>query len=753
MPTPTIESLRFLRNAGVFADVPTGALLHKFKPYNLVYGFNGSGKTTLSRLIESLGDAGLSENLADGAEFAFALSDGSTPSHSAPKNVASRYISVFNEDYVDRTLTWKDGTARPIIYLGQEQAELAAQLAKLEADESAAAQEETLRNSEFSSARRALETKRRDVARLIAEELALGRRYTAANLKADYDAGTFTPESKLHAEERRRLKEVINRTDLPAPIPKLRVSTSGDTVAEFVSETLSTQVAEVAIAALERRKDALVWVQEGIDLHSNEEDCLFCGGSLTSSRVEALRTALRSGFDTLASKINEAQQRVEAFRQACQAQKDWLAGLGEALPNFKSDLSRSVGELLKLPENGLAAGAAWRGQLEKKRANPDAAIVPFDLHDASWDGALAETVGAFNVVVENNNAALADFSNEQARAREKLKAHHLADHQTAYEQAVAADSGAAATKDSSTAKLADIRAQIGKVREQLRSHGPAAAELNKLLKSYLGHSQISLEATEDGYKICRDGKVSRKPLSEGEKTAVAFCYFLTSLQSEGRKISDLIIVLDDPISSLDARAMTHVVALIRKRFSTVSQLFLLTHNLEFMREMKKWLGKRYENETAEFLFVETGINKDGKRSSTIVKLPKLIRDYESEYHYLYSLVRFLAEKPDDTERFAYLMPNAIRKVLDIFLAFKDPGASGLEPKVDNLLRNYPDLDAARVKGMERLAQLESHSESIGDVITFSAYTLSQVADAAKCLLELIELVDPGHKKAMDRLCN
>ena len=91
--------------------------------------------------------------------------------------------------------------------------------------------------------------------------------------------------------------------------------------------------------------------------------------------------------------------------------------------------------------------------------------------------------------------------------------------------------------------------------------------------------------------------------------------------------------------------------------------------------------------------------------------------------------------------------------MDIFLAFKDPGASGLEPKVDNLLRNYPDLDAARVKGMERLAQLESHSESIGDVITFSAYTLSQVADAAKCLLELIELVDPGHKKAMDRLCN
>ena len=104
VPIPIIVSLRHLRRADVFADVASGTFPRTFKPYNLIYKFNGCGKTTLSRLIKSIGEGGISENLADKAEFSFSLSDGTTPSHATPKNVASRYIAVFNED-VDRTLT------------------------------------------------------------------------------------------------------------------------------------------------------------------------------------------------------------------------------------------------------------------------------------------------------------------------------------------------------------------------------------------------------------------------------------------------------------------------------------------------------------------------------------------------------------------------------------------------------------------------------------------------------------------------
>lgn len=226
---------------------------------------------------------------------------------------------------------------------------------------------------------------------------------------------------------------------------------------------------------------------------------------------------------------------------------------------------------------------------------------------------------------------------------------------------------------------------------------------------------------------------------------------MTSLKAEGRQLNDVIAVLDDPISSLDARAMTHVVSMTRRVFEECAQLFILTHNLEFMREMKKWFGKNKFDKKISFLFIETGLI-DGERISKIVEMPRLIREYESEYHYLYSLVKLLSESPASAERFAYLMPNAIRKVLDIFLAFKSPGGMGLSEKVDKILRENDALDAGRVKAMEGLAQLESHSESVGDMITFSAYTLEQVSDAAGCLMELIQTLDPEHRKAMDKLC-
>ncbi|MBC9033488.1 AAA family ATPase [Sphingomonas sp. JC676] len=193
------------------------------------------------------------------------------------------------------------------------------------------------------------------------------------------------------------------------------------------------------------------------------------------------------------------------------------------------------------------------------------------------DRNLEAHVDALNSQIDLNNAAIDNFASEQASARDKLKRHYLTDQQSGHLSAVALE---ATNKDalvSSQNSLQRIREQITDVRAQLRTHGPAATELNRLLKGYLGHSHISFEPVENGYKVCRNKQESIKPLGEGEKTAVAFCYFLTSLAAEGRNIDDTIVVLDDPISSLDARAMTHVVGTIRRLFKIPFRfLFSLT---------------------------------------------------------------------------------------------------------------------------------------------------------------------------------
>lgn len=752
MATPTISNLRHMKGVGIFADLPAASAI-EFRKFNLVYAFNGTGKTTLSRLLDALRDEEPSQNLPDGAEFSFTLDDESAVLSRAPANPASRFIEVFNEDYVDRSLTWKEGSAKPLIYLGEEQGELAREIAACEASEKQLAHTETLRSAEWSAAHRAAETKARDAARLIAAELNLGRRYTAANLQTDYETGSYDASDKLQDADVKSFKELIYKTDIPERISAVSNLPSFGALKSEVASALQTEVGSLAIDSLRKRQDALPWISQGIRLHQTEEECLFCGNSLDVTRMEALKAALSEGYDILSVRISDAEAAVALFLDRVGTSRHSLAGIDSAaLPQFRSEIRAKSLAISSWVSAAEKAAVRWKDELARKRERGDQAYSPSENENDPTDDTAAEELRCLNTKIEEHNSEVDDFSKSQIQARLKLRKHFLADNKAAVSEARSKDESTKLTYENAVSELKKCRDKISEIRSKMREHGPAATTLNKLLKSYLGHSQIELGVNEEGYQICRGGRVSKKPLSEGEKTAVAFCYFLTNLNSEGRKLKDLIVVVDDPISSLDTRAMTHVVSLVREKFINVSQLFVLTHNLDFMREMKKWLSKKRESGEAAFLYIETRMLPGGERSSRIVEMPKLIREYESEYHYLYSLVKLLAEKPAEAEQFAYLMPNAIRKVLDIFAAFKVPGSAGLESKVDKLLKDYPNLDSARVKSMERLAQIESHAESIGDVTTFSGYTLEQVSDAAKCLLDIIAEADPGHSSAMGNLC-
>jgi hypothetical protein len=88
----------------------------------------------------------------------------------------------------------------------------------------------------------------------------------------------------------------------------------------------------------------------------------------------------------------------------------------------------------------------------------------------------------------------------------------------------------------------------------------------------------------------------------------------------------------------------------------------------------------------------------------------------------------------------------------VFLAFHFPGADGLATKVKNATSASASLDAAEISALERLAHVESHGDSLQDLVSLSPQTLEETSRAIAALFKLIRVTSPEHFSRMERLC-
>jgi len=131
----------------------------------------------------------------------------------------------------------------------------------------------------------------------------------------------------------------------------------------------------------------------------------------------------------------------------------------------------------------------------------------------------------------------------------------------------------------------------------LTSIQPTINEINRLLKAYGFLNFEIVPRTEDGfYEIQREnGTIAETTLSEGEITFITFLYFLQLAKggvTEETVNDERVLVIDDPISSLDSNVLFVVSTLIKEIIKEIKsgtgnirQLILLTHNVYFHKEV------------------------------------------------------------------------------------------------------------------------------------------------------------------------
>lgn len=100
-----------------------------------------------------------------------------------------------------------------------------------------------------------------------------------------------------------------------------------------------------------------------------------------------------------------------------------------------------------------------------------------------------------------------------------------------------------------------------KIYDDLISSKPSIDSINKMLR-LMGFTGFSIQpSTKDalGYQIQRaDGSLAEDTLSEGEVTLITFLYFMQLVYcggSNSENIAGRVVVIDDPVSSLDADVM------------------------------------------------------------------------------------------------------------------------------------------------------------------------------------------------------
>jgi wobble nucleotide-excising tRNase len=185
---------------------------------------------------------------------------------------------------------------------------------------------------------------------------------------------------------------------------------------------------------------------------------------------------------------------------------------------------------------------------------------------------------------------------------------------------------------------------------------------------------------------------------------ISFLYFLELCKGRGTDqngeiVTDKIVVIDDPISSLSHMYIFNVAEFIRKNFFNegYKQIFILTHNLYFFHELvniaPKLKDDRFKLDGNLFRISK----KVGNSQINVLKQSEIQNDYQSYW-------QILKDCTVVNSNFQVLLPNTMRNILEYFFGFIDgQSLNNVVQKIDK---------EQKYQFFIRYMHRESHSEAV-----------------------------------------
>lgn len=754
--------------------------LHDFSRYNVIYGWNGTGKTSLSTIFRHLQtkqplsegqvQVRVDQAIVNGADF------GTAPLPA---------LRVFNRDTVDRSVFESAGQQLPpVFFLGEDSVEKQKQIEQLTIQLNTALEQAAKYRGDVATASSVFESFCSEEAKGIKNLLTVAgggpyNNYNAANFKADIARlATFDPEpAKLSEADRKRHLDarnaaIMDTVDEPSVgFPDLVALTNKTRAA------LERSVVSKVVDRLAANPSLATWVGSGLPLHTGEnvtDTCEFCGSPLKPERVQQLEDHFNDEFKRFRSELGQLiaeVQKAQAFQKSLEVppKEALYSNLRTAYEEAIKSLNSQTSMMLSGLDVLLRALIAKRDEPFKSMElmpfitshKPDDA--PASVWEALFRGlytgmavvgaALGRTAFArLSELISEHNRQTSNFETIVFNARKALAQDEPLRAMSDWRMKSAAVSTATSAQKTATNTANDLKRQIATLEQQVRQHRRPAEELNKELASYLGRDELRFDVEQNGYKIMR-GDQPALHLSDGERTSIAFLYFLKSLKATDFDLENGIVVIDDPVSSLDANSLFSAFGYMKARTAAAGQLFVLTHNFTFFRQVRLWFDKLPQQNKkdaalhpARFYMLSTEF-KGGMRRAMLSELDPLLKGYESEYHYLFKRLQEESKKEDaPTLESYYALPNMARRLLEAFLAFRVPHQTGdLYKQLDAI-----DHDNGAKTRVLRFLHAFSHMDQIADP-EHNPSMLAEARSVLRDLFALIEHTDAAHFKSMNQL--
>lgn len=674
-----------IKDFGIFQNYTWPSNTNPFKKRNLIYGWNYSGKTTFSKLFANLEKK--SKIHFPSSEFTFEIERNNDTFTQDQLDTFPYFVKVFNSFYIKNILSWdkenNEGFQPILFYLGDEAGDIQPKIdnlverwnSKIEAiikkNESAVVsfEEYTKDNGKFS--------KQATIIRSLLNDEIKSNEFNKAHfialvaeIKSDLTKNSLATNK---VSEIKQQAIAINEYQKKEEVFELKESLSiiGEKVTEILQDSA---LKSVPFPELDNDPLLFKWVQTGLDFHKEPSKCKFCDNDLKEERINSLNQY----YSIKLQEIQEAIKDVNIEITMEKALFDFeFPHESEIAKHLVTKYLHSIESYNKQKIKYNAILDIFASDLKKKEANYFNSISASIYRSLSLNMDLQSII---DVIKEHNNF-VEKFEDKKKEAIGLILRHYVSEYLTSENFIIKEKEFETASKLISRCKVKifDNNIEVNRLEGLLKNTVKGQVELNIYLKIFLNRDDIQIGIRNEKFVLLR-GSHSANNLSEGEKTAIAFAYFLTELKSmkTENKLKDTIIFFDDPISSLDSNHIFQVRSLLQHFFSNKTeclQLFISTHNFEFFSVMLdsnlfKNENKADINETKCPYYL---INRIADNSSVIKNLPLSLRSHKSEYAHIFSILKnYNDSSAKDTFEFKILLPNALRRFLELYTLFKYP---------------------------------------------------------------------------------